>query len=216
MKRCKWIFFVRRKIIIMLTALFFMNMVLNKSINTQETYGVTTEIYLFLNNTICNTSNEEPCNNYIDSTMSPEWDFNITHDNNKFNFESVLNALSTESIDHFNYSDSQFMDNKIQNIRLNLSSSEIALNKNLTIWPTKHVANMEGDIILGGLMMVHEREDTIICGPIMAQGGIQALETMLFTLDYINNAGLLPNISLGAHVLDDCDKGTFDFIILNS
>lgn len=81
------------------------------------------------------------------------------------------------------------------------------LSKNLTTWPTKHVANVEGDIILGGLMMVHEREDTIICGPIMAQGGIQALETMLFTLDYINGVGLLPNISIGAHILDDCDKG---------
>lgn len=81
------------------------------------------------------------------------------------------------------------------------------ISKNLTTWPTKHVANVEGDIILGGLMMVHEREDTIICGPIMAQGGIQALETMLFTLDYINGVGLLPNISIGAHILDDCDKG---------
>lgn len=81
------------------------------------------------------------------------------------------------------------------------------LSKNLTTWPTKHVANVEGDIILGGLMMVHEREEEVICGPIMAQGGIQALETMLFTLDYINGAGLLPNISIGAHILDDCDKG---------
>lgn len=87
------------------------------------------------------------------------------------------------------------------------NGTELALYKNLTTWPTKHVASVEGDIILGGLMMVHEREDTIICGPIMAQGGIQALETMLFTLDYINNAGLLPNISIGAHILDDCDKG---------
>lgn len=55
--------------------------------------------------------------------------------------------------------------------------------------------------------MVHEREDTIICGPVMAQGGIQALETMLYTLDYINHSGLLPNFTIGAHILDDCDKG---------
>lgn len=65
----------------------------------------------------------------------------------------------------------------------------------------------KGDIILGGLHMVHEREDTIICGPVMAQGGIQALETMLYTLDYINQGTLLPNFTIGAHVLDDCDKG---------
>lgn len=55
--------------------------------------------------------------------------------------------------------------------------------------------------------MVHEREDSKICGPIMPQGGIQALETMLYTLDYINNSTLLNNFTIGAHVLDDCDKG---------
>ena len=40
-------------------------------------------------------------------------------------------------------------------------------------WPLKRVSEMEGDVILGGLMMVHEREDNITCGPIMPQGGIQ-------------------------------------------
>lgn len=78
-----------------------------------------------------------------------------------------------------------------------------------TTWPVKHSAIVEGDVILGGLMMVHSREDTITCGPIMPQGGIQALEVMLFTLDRINEIGLLPNISLGAHILDDCDKDTY-------
>lgn len=61
--------------------------------------------------------------------------------------------------------------------------------------------------------MVHEREDTIICGPIMAQGGIQSLETMLYTLDFINQSGLLPNFTIGAHILDDCDKGRSNLII---
>lgn len=78
-----------------------------------------------------------------------------------------------------------------------------------TTWPVKHSAIVEGDVIIGGLMMVHSREDSITCGPIMPQGGIQALEVMLFTLDRINEAGLLPNISLGAHILDDCDKDTY-------
>lgn len=68
---------------------------------------------------------------------------------------------------------------------------------------------MEGDLILGGLMMVHEREDTITCGPVMPQGGIQALEAMLYTLDRLNDSPLLPNITLGAHILDDCDKDTY-------
>lgn len=59
-------------------------------------------------------------------------------------------------------------------------------------------------------MMVHEREDNITCGPVMPQGGIQALEAMLFTLDVINaDRDMLPGITLGAHILDDCDKDTY-------
>lgn len=77
-------------------------------------------------------------------------------------------------------------------------------------WPVKKEAEVDGDLVLGGLMMVHEREDSITCGPIMPQGGIQALEAMLYTLDRINqDQNLLPNISLGAHILDDCDKDTY-------
>lgn len=78
-------------------------------------------------------------------------------------------------------------------------------------WPVKKEAVVEGDIVLGGLMMVHEREDTITCGPVMPQGGIQALEAMLYTLDRLNESPtpLLPNITLGAHILDDCDKDTY-------
>lgn len=76
-------------------------------------------------------------------------------------------------------------------------------------WPVKKEAIMEGDLVLGGLMMVHSREDTIMCGPIMPQGGIQALEVMLYTLDRINRDGLLPNITIGAHILDDCDRDSY-------
>lgn len=77
-------------------------------------------------------------------------------------------------------------------------------------WPVKKEAIMEGDVILGGLMMVHSREDSMMCGPIMPQGGIQALEAMLYTLDKINeDLGLLPNITIGAHILDDCDRDSY-------
>lgn len=77
-------------------------------------------------------------------------------------------------------------------------------------WPLKRVAIVDGDIILGGLMMVHERKDATVCGPIMPQGGIQALEAALFTLDYINGkSDFLPGIKIGAHILDDCDKDTY-------
>ena len=34
---------------------------------------------------------------------------------------------------------------------------------------------MEGDLIVGGLMMIHERQDDITCGPVMPQGGIQVI-----------------------------------------
>ena len=42
-----------------------------------------------------------------------------------------------------------------------------------------------------------------------ATGGIQALETMLFTIDFVNNASLLPNITLGAFIHDDCDQDSY-------
>lgn len=41
-------------------------------------------------------------------------------------------------------------------------------------------------------------------------GGIQALETMLFTLDHINRfTALLPNISVGTFIHDDCDQDSY-------
>jgi hypothetical protein len=76
-------------------------------------------------------------------------------------------------------------------------------------WPVKREAVVEGDLVLGGLMMVHEREDMYTCGPIMPQGGIQALETMLYTLDALNKDKMIPNVTIGAHILDDCDKDTY-------
>lgn len=77
-------------------------------------------------------------------------------------------------------------------------------------WPVKKEAIVEGDVLLGGLMMVHSREDGVTCGPIMPQGGIQALEAMLYTLDIFNRRlKLVPNVTIGAHILDDCDKDTY-------
>ncbi|KAK4004756.1 hypothetical protein OUZ56_006481 [Daphnia magna] len=77
-------------------------------------------------------------------------------------------------------------------------------------WPTKKASEVEGDLILGGLMMIHERQDDITCGPVMPQGGIQALETMLFTIDQINPIlSSTVGFTIGAHILDDCDKDTY-------
>ena len=68
-----------------------------------------------------------------------------------------------------------------------------------------------GEVMLGGLMMVHERQDDMICGPVMPQGGVQALEAMLFTLDWINDKrkNFIPGVKVGALILDDCDKDTY-------
>lgn len=76
-------------------------------------------------------------------------------------------------------------------------------------WPVKKEAVVEGDLVLGGLMMVHEREDFVTCGPVMPQGGVQALEAMLYTLDSLNKQEIIPGVKIGAHILDDCDKDTY-------
>ena len=64
-------------------------------------------------------------------------------------------------------------------------TSDQALDNNIT-WPYKMSADVEGLITLGGLHMIHERNNIKTCGPIMAQGGVQAMETMLYTIDHIN------------------------------
>ena len=48
-------------------------------------------------------------------------------------------------------------------------------------WPLKKTANMDGEITLGGLHMVHERNAALICGPIMAQGGIDNFQYLNFS-----------------------------------
>ena len=78
-------------------------------------------------------------------------------------------------------------------------------------WPQKMKVEIAGQVMLGGLMMVHERQDDMICGPVMPQGGIQALEAMLYTLDWINDKvnNFIPGVKVGALILDDCDKDTY-------
>ncbi|KAI4499656.1 hypothetical protein M0802_005226 [Mischocyttarus mexicanus] len=96
----------------------------------------------------------------------------------------------------------------------NISVNKQSINEdhnstNKPPWPVKHSAVVEGDLVLGGLMMVHEREDSVKCGPIMPQGGVQALEAMLYTLDTLNQREIVPGVKIGAHILDDCDKDTY-------
>ncbi len=95
--------------------------------------------------------------------------------------------------------------------RYRRSSSALRLSKSSSdSWPLKRVAEIPGTIILGGLHMVHEREDQLICGPIMPQGGLQAAEVMLYTIDKVNQLAIMPQgVTLGAYILDDCDKDTY-------
>lgn len=86
----------------------------------------------------------------------------------------------------------------------------VGKNGNYT-WPRRELsASIQGDVTLGALHMVHERSEEYTCGPIMSQGGIQALETMLYTLDYINESpDILPHVKLGMLAKDDCDRDIY-------
>ncbi|XP_070557632.1 metabotropic glutamate receptor 6-like [Ptychodera flava] len=69
---------------------------------------------------------------------------------------------------------------------------------------------LPGDVILGGLFPVHSAGIGTPCGYIKEDQGIQRLEAMLYAIDMINSdQTLLPNITLGAHILDTCSRDTF-------
>ncbi|KAJ3603419.1 hypothetical protein NHX12_031161 [Muraenolepis orangiensis] len=74
-----------------------------------------------------------------------------------------------------------------------------------------HSIRMEGDVTLGGLFPVHARGvPGIPCGDIKKENGIHRLEAMMYALDQINgDVELLPNITLGARVLDTCSRDTY-------
>lgn len=77
-------------------------------------------------------------------------------------------------------------------------------------WPHREqVAEIPGQVMLGGLMMVHERDDKMICGKIMPQGGIQATEVMLYTIEKVNEMDIIPGVTLGARIKDDCDRDIY-------
>ena len=74
-----------------------------------------------------------------------------------------------------------------------------------------HSIRLDGDIILGGLFPVHARgERGVPCGELKKEKGIHRLEAMLFAIDLINkDPELLPNVTLGARVLDTCSRDTY-------
>ncbi|XP_076861643.1 metabotropic glutamate receptor 8 [Brachyhypopomus gauderio] len=74
-----------------------------------------------------------------------------------------------------------------------------------------HSIRLDGDIILGGLFPVHSRgAQGAPCGELKKEKGIHRLEAMLFAIDLINkDPELLPNVTLGARVLDTCSRDTY-------
>lgn len=71
----------------------------------------------------------------------------------------------------------------------------------------------KGDIILGGIFPMHEHnpdDPDYPCGAVKEEKGIQRLEAMLFAIDSINNdETLLPNVTLGALIIDSCSSDTY-------
>ena len=76
--------------------------------------------------------------------------------------------------------------------------------------PSKEI-QMDGKIILGGLFPIHEKgADGKMCGPVKEEKGIQRVEAMMFAIDQINDdQSILPNITLGAKILDTCLRDTY-------
>uniref|UniRef100_A0A4W5MVQ6 Glutamate metabotropic receptor 7 n=1 Tax=Hucho hucho TaxID=62062 RepID=A0A4W5MVQ6_9TELE len=74
-----------------------------------------------------------------------------------------------------------------------------------------HSIRIEGHLTFGGLFPVHTRgAESMPCGDIKKENGIHRLEAMLYALDQINlDDQLLPNITLGARVLDTCSRDTY-------
>ncbi|XP_035210831.1 uncharacterized protein LOC118185141 [Stegodyphus dumicola] len=150
------------------------------------------------------TDNCHPNNNNIEHTLPR----NNKMDNFTYSFWRHFTGVFNNT---FTWPDQNIIRTSTTNIRKSVHKrNEPTEDRDNYIWPIKQVAEIKGDIVLGGLMMIHEREDKKICGPIMPQGGIQALECMLYTIDWINSQeGFLPGFKLGAYVLDDCDKDTY-------
>ncbi|XP_046583358.1 metabotropic glutamate receptor 1-like [Haliotis rubra] len=71
-------------------------------------------------------------------------------------------------------------------------------------------ARIEGDVILGALFSIHHKPPSATaysrtCGKIREHYGIQRVETVLMTLDEINdNDNILPGVILGCDIRDSC------------
>ncbi|XP_075041688.1 metabotropic glutamate receptor 6-like isoform X2 [Mixophyes fleayi] len=74
-----------------------------------------------------------------------------------------------------------------------------------------HSIKIDGDITLGGLFPVHAKGPAgVPCGEVKKEAGVHRMEAMLYALDQINgDPELLPNLTLGARILDTCSRDTY-------
>lgn len=166
--------------------------------DTTNNFG--TKVYRLLTPLIISNSSQSETDDYNKiGKIIPEFLFS----NESFD-RNITDELGTLLGDRLPHPTAENVHNDIRTLELE-NSTRLTLNQ----WPVKHSAVVEGDLVLGGLMMVHEREDTVTCGPVMPQGGVQALEAMLYTLDWLNEREIMPGVKIGAHILDDCDKDTY-------
>lgn len=79
--------------------------------------------------------------------------------------------------------------------------------------PERKLIRLRGDVILGGIFPMHEQvsgRTDMPCGAVKEEKGMQRLEAMLYAIDEINNSNdLLPNITLGALIIDSCSSDTY-------
>ncbi|KAG5868276.1 hypothetical protein JTB14_025801 [Gonioctena quinquepunctata] len=91
----------------------------------------------------------------------------------------------------------------VYSLSLIVSSEGIQLDLQVAV-------SVPGDIILGGLFPVHTKGDRSPCGSQIYHRGVQRLEAMMFAVDSINkNPNILPNVTLGVHILDTCSRDTY-------
>lgn len=111
-------------------------------------------------------------------------------------------------------------DSKSSNIMSTIMISMMSMSMMFTILPdllitlvaSSDKVTLTGDILLGGIFPVHQQKKGAKnhCGLINKDRGIQRLEAMLFAIDRINQDNrLLPNVKLGAIILDTCSSDSY-------
>ncbi|CAH1779221.1 unnamed protein product [Owenia fusiformis] len=76
--------------------------------------------------------------------------------------------------------------------------------------PIETIYKEEGDVNLAGMFSIHTYSETETCGDTLRDiATIQNVEAMVFAIHNINeNTELLPNLTLGYVIVDDCSKDT--------